>query len=68
MKQQGDVRKASSDNPSFEHMNAMEVGTASIDINDDDELFSGMNDKDFGSKGITDADFQFLHDNDRPMK
>uniref|UniRef100_A0A093VL25 Mediator of RNA polymerase II transcription subunit 13 n=1 Tax=Talaromyces marneffei PM1 TaxID=1077442 RepID=A0A093VL25_TALMA len=64
MKQQENVRKASSDNPSFEHMNVMEVGTGLYDTNDDDELFSGMNDKDFGSKGITDADFSFFDDDD----
>jgi mediator of RNA polymerase II transcription subunit 13 len=67
MKQQESARKASSDNPSFEHMNAMEVGTGLYDTNDDDELFSGMDDKDFGSKGITDADFSFFDDDDDEM-
>ncbi|KAF5014430.1 hypothetical protein F66182_14593, partial [Fusarium sp. NRRL 66182] len=67
MKQQENIRKTSSDNPLFEHMNAMEVGTGLYDTNDDDELFSGMNEKDFGSKGITDADFSFFDDDDDEM-
>lgn len=68
MKQQDNDRKAASDNPSFDRMNAMEVGTGLYDTNDDDdELFSGMNDKDFGSKGITDADFSFFDDEDDEM-
>lgn len=67
LKQQENVRKTSTDNASFEHMNAMEVGTGLYDTNDDDELFSGMNDKDFGSKGLTDADFSFFDDDDDEM-
>lgn len=39
------------------------VGSGRYDTNDDDDdLFGEMNDKDFGSKGITDADFSFFDD------
>ncbi|KAI9926758.1 hypothetical protein ASPWEDRAFT_143147 [Aspergillus wentii DTO 134E9] len=38
------------------------VGSGLYDTNDDDDLFGEMNDKDFGSKGITDADFSFFDD------
>ncbi|EED23369.1 conserved hypothetical protein [Talaromyces stipitatus ATCC 10500] len=60
LKQQENVRKSSGDN---EHM---QVGTGLYDTNDD-ELFSGMDDEDFGSKGITDADFSFFDDDDDEM-
>ena len=38
------------------------VGSGRYDMNGDDDLFGEMNDKDFGSKGITDADFSFFDD------
>ncbi|KAJ5669571.1 Mediator complex subunit Med13 [Penicillium macrosclerotiorum] len=38
------------------------VGTGRYDASDDEDLFGEMNDKDFGSKGITDADFSFFDD------
>ncbi|KAJ5173133.1 Mediator complex subunit Med13 [Penicillium capsulatum] len=38
------------------------VGTGRYDASDDDDLFGEMNDRDFGSKGITDADFSFFDD------
>ncbi|PLB55627.1 hypothetical protein P170DRAFT_506183 [Aspergillus steynii IBT 23096] len=40
------------------------VGSGLYDTNDDDDLFGDMNVKDFGSKGITDADFSFFDDHD----
>lgn len=40
------------------------IGTGKYDASDDDDLFGEMNDKDFGSKGITDADFSFFDDPD----
>ncbi|BDD62911.1 mediator of RNA polymerase II transcription subunit 13 [Monascus purpureus] len=38
------------------------VGSGLYDTSGDDDLFGEMNDKDFGSKGITDADFSFFDD------
>jgi mediator of RNA polymerase II transcription subunit 13 len=38
------------------------VGSGLYDTNDDDDLFGEMNQRDFGSKGITDADFSFFDD------
>lgn len=38
------------------------VGSGLYDTNDDDDLFGDMNEKDFGAKGITDADFSFFDD------
>lgn len=38
------------------------VGSGLYDTNDDDDLFGDMNEKDFGTKGITDADFSFFDD------
>ncbi|KAL4943724.1 hypothetical protein BDV06DRAFT_220984 [Aspergillus oleicola] len=40
------------------------VGSGLYDTNGDDDLFGDMNDKDFGTKGITDADFSFFDDQD----
>jgi mediator of RNA polymerase II transcription subunit 13 len=40
------------------------VGSGLYDMNDEEDLFGGMNDKDFGSKGISDADFSFFDDPD----
>lgn len=40
------------------------VGTGRYDASDDEDLFGEMNDRDFGSKGITDADFSFFDDPD----
>lgn len=38
------------------------VGTGRYDASDDDDLFGEMNERDFGAKGITDADFSFFDD------
>ncbi|KAF7162337.1 hypothetical protein CNMCM5623_007682 [Aspergillus felis] len=38
------------------------VGSGLYDTNDDDDLFGEMSHRDFGSKGITDADFSFFDD------
>ncbi|CBF86133.1 hypothetical protein AN2078.2 [Aspergillus nidulans FGSC A4] len=38
------------------------VGSGLYDTNEDDDLFGDMNEKDFGTKGITDADFSFFDD------
>ncbi|KAJ5727240.1 Mediator complex subunit Med13 [Penicillium malachiteum] len=40
----------------------MGVGTGHYDASDDEDLFGEMKDRDFGSKGITDADFSFFDD------
>lgn len=67
IKHQGVIRKGSDDNAAFEHMDGPEVGSGLYDTNDDDELFGVMNDKDFGTKGITDDDFNFFDDDDDAM-
>lgn len=36
------------------------VGSGLYDASDDEDLFGDINEKDFGSKGITDADFSFF--------
>lgn len=38
------------------------VGSGLYDVNGEDDLFGEMNEKDFGAKGITDADFSFFDD------
>ncbi|RJE17797.1 hypothetical protein PHISCL_09865, partial [Aspergillus sclerotialis] len=38
------------------------VGSGLYDTNEDDDLFGDMNVNDFGTKGITDADFNFFDD------
>lgn len=38
------------------------VGSGLYDVNEGDDLFGEMNNKDFGTKGITDADFSFFDD------
>ncbi|KAF9888196.1 mediator of RNA polymerase II transcription subunit 13 [Aspergillus nanangensis] len=38
------------------------VGSGLYDTNMDDDLFGDMNERDFGAKGITDADFSFFDD------
>lgn len=38
------------------------VGSGRYDASDDDDLFGEMNERDFGAKGITDADFSFFDD------
>lgn len=38
------------------------VGSGLYDTNGDDDLFGEMNDRDFGTRGITDADFSFFDD------
>jgi mediator of RNA polymerase II transcription subunit 13 len=40
------------------------VGTGRYDESDEEDLFGEMNERDFGSKGITDADFSFFDDPD----
>ncbi|PWY70978.1 hypothetical protein BO70DRAFT_365287 [Aspergillus heteromorphus CBS 117.55] len=40
------------------------VGSGLYDTNEDDDLFGDINERDFGSKGITDADFSFFDDPD----
>ncbi|KAL2856013.1 mediator complex subunit 13 C-terminal-domain-containing protein [Aspergillus pseudoustus] len=40
------------------------VGSGLYDTNEDDDLFGDMNGRDFGTKGITDADFSFFDDPD----
>lgn len=40
------------------------VGTGNYDASDEEDLFGEMNERDFGSKGITDADFSFFDDPD----
>lgn len=46
------------------------VGSGLYDTNEDDDLFGDMNERDFGTKGITDADFSFFDDDgfDHPGK
>ncbi|RMJ28560.1 hypothetical protein PHISP_00607 [Aspergillus sp. HF37] len=38
------------------------VGSGLYDTNDDDDLFGEMNERSFGNRGITDADFNFFDD------
>lgn len=38
------------------------VGSGLYDTNEDDDLFGEMNERSFGNKGITDADFSFFDD------
>ncbi|KAF7519907.1 hypothetical protein PCG10_009675 [Penicillium crustosum] len=40
------------------------IGTGRYDASDEEDLFGEMNERDFGSKGITDADFSFFDDPD----
>lgn len=40
------------------------VGTGRYDASDEEDLFGELNERDFGSKGITDADFSFFDDPD----
>ncbi|CAG8942634.1 unnamed protein product [Penicillium salamii] len=44
--------------------NNIGVGTGRYDESDEEDLFGEINGKDFGSKGITDADFSFFDDPD----
>ncbi|CEO60823.1 hypothetical protein PMG11_05339 [Penicillium brasilianum] len=48
--------------PDSEPSPKVDIGTGHYDASDDDDLFGEMNEKDFGSKGITDADFSFFDD------
>ncbi|KAJ6028594.1 Mediator complex subunit Med13 [Penicillium herquei] len=48
--------------PNAELSPDMDVGTGHYDASDDEDLFGEMKDRDFGSKGITDADFSFFDD------
>jgi mediator of RNA polymerase II transcription subunit 13 len=50
--------------PNTEASSNAPIGTGKYDASDDDDLFGEMNDRDFGSKGITDADFSFFDDPD----
>ncbi|KAJ5661966.1 Mediator complex subunit Med13 [Penicillium maclennaniae] len=47
-----------------EHPANNPIGTGKYDASDDDDLFGEMNERDFGSKGITDADFSFFDEPD----
>ncbi|KAL4869072.1 hypothetical protein BDV12DRAFT_168551 [Aspergillus spectabilis] len=40
------------------------VGSGLYDTNEDDDLFGDINERDFGAKGITEADFSFFDDHD----
>ncbi|KAL4909180.1 hypothetical protein BDW74DRAFT_78392 [Aspergillus multicolor] len=40
------------------------VGSGLYDMNEDDDLFGDINERDFGTKGITDADFSFFDEQD----
>ncbi|KAJ5335977.1 uncharacterized protein N7506_003999 [Penicillium brevicompactum] len=44
--------------------NGIGVGTGRYDESDEEDLFGEINGKDFGSKGITDADFSFFDEPD----
>ncbi|KAJ5773286.1 Mediator complex subunit Med13 [Penicillium paradoxum] len=44
--------------------NGFGIGTGRYDASDEEDLFGEMNERDFGSKGITDADFSFFDDPD----
>lgn len=48
----------------FGPSNGLGVGSGMYDTNDDEDLFGEMNAKDFGSKGISDADFSFFDEPD----
>ena len=52
-----------SDSPPIQN-NGIGVGTGRYDESDEEDLFGEMNERDFGSKGITDADFSFFDDPD----
>lgn len=44
--------------------NGIGIGTGRYDESDEEDLFGEINERDFGSKGITDADFSFFDDPD----
>ncbi|KAJ5671749.1 hypothetical protein N7507_000876 [Penicillium longicatenatum] len=50
--------------PHFKLSPEVGIGTGRYDASDDEDLFGEMNERDFGSKGITDADFSFFDDPD----
>ncbi|KAJ5525586.1 hypothetical protein N7494_012236 [Penicillium frequentans] len=50
--------------PDFKLSPEVGIGTGRYDASDDEDLFGEMNERDFGSKGITDADFSFFDDPD----
>ncbi|KAL2819674.1 mediator complex subunit 13 C-terminal-domain-containing protein [Aspergillus granulosus] len=66
--QQHDVRLVGKDRSSsdvtmgFGPSAGLAVGSGLYDTNEDDDLFGDMNGRDFGTKGITDADFSFFDD------
>ncbi|KAJ0426534.1 mediator complex subunit 13 C-terminal-domain-containing protein [Aspergillus carlsbadensis] len=68
--QQHDVRLAGKDRSGsdvtmgFGPSAGLAVGSGLYDTNEDDDLFGDMNGRDFGTKGITDADFSFFDDPD----
>jgi mediator of RNA polymerase II transcription subunit 13, fungi type len=64
VKQQEHASEDSGGKAALQAISEMEVGSGLYDTNDDDELFSGINDRDFGTKGITDADFSFFDDDE----
>ncbi|OGM50489.1 hypothetical protein ABOM_000849 [Aspergillus bombycis] len=46
----------------FGPLGGLAVGSGLYDTNGDDDLFGDMDERDFGTKGITDADFNFFDD------
>ncbi|KAB8262678.1 mediator complex subunit 13 C-terminal-domain-containing protein [Aspergillus pseudonomiae] len=46
----------------FGPLGGLAVGSGLYDTNEDDDLFGDMDERDFGTKGITDADFNFFDD------
>ncbi|KAL4887166.1 mediator complex subunit 13 C-terminal-domain-containing protein [Aspergillus karnatakaensis] len=51
-------------NMGFGPTSGLGVGSGLYDTNEDDDLFGDIHEKDFGAKGITDADFSFFDDHD----
>jgi mediator of RNA polymerase II transcription subunit 13 len=62
--QRSPTKNAPESNTSPFQANGFGVGTGRYDASDEEDLFGEMNDRDFGSKGITDADFSFFDDPD----
>ncbi|KAJ5164205.1 Mediator complex subunit Med13 [Penicillium coprophilum] len=60
--QRGSRRNASGSDISPVQNSGIGVGTGRYDASDEEDLFGEMNERDFGSKGITDADFSFFDD------
>ncbi|RDW78532.1 uncharacterized protein DSM5745_05384 [Aspergillus mulundensis] len=51
-------------NMDFGPSGGLGVGSGLYDTNEDDDLFGDINERDFGTKGITDADFSFFDEQD----